>query len=243
MKNIQLIGLDNIPEISAGDDIGQMVIDCADYLENEDVIVIAQKIISKAEGRYLNIKQLQPSVAAIELAQKTGRSPEFCEAILMESNKVIETKGRIIVVEHKNGMICTSAGIDMSNINTNEGSQVILLPLDSDLSAKKIREEIEQKIKKNIAIIISDSMGNPNREGSIGQAIGFSGIKGIVNKEEVDLYKNKSKPQINLVDQIASAASLIMGESNEGMPIVIVRGLEYSRDLDSKLTDILITKK
>ncbi len=242
MTKIEVIEVPNFPLVKPGDDLGEMVMDYADSIQDRDIIVIAQKIVSKAEDRLIWLDTVIPSEYALELARKTGRSPEFCELVLRESKSIIDIKGKVIVVEHNNGMVCTSAGIDMSNIDQEDRQRVVLLPLDADASAEKIRKRIESQVRE-VSVIISDSLGNANRGGSIGAAIGFSGIKGLEQKTGPDLYGKIGKPLMNIVDRVAAAASILMGESAEGKPVVIVRGVDYTRDIRSKLSDILIPNK
>lgn len=239
INKVEVIGIANFPLVKPGDDLGELVLKHANSILERDIIVIAQKIVSKAEDRLIWLDSVKPSSRAQELARQTGRSPEFCELVLRESKSIIETKGKVIVVEHNNGMVCTSAGIDKSNIDQLERQRVVLLPLDADASADNIRRRIEVEVKE-VAVIISDSLGHPNREGSIGAAIGFSGISALEQKTGPDLYGKIVKPLMNMVDRVAAAASIVMGESAEGKPVVIVRGVNYTRSVHSRLRDILI---
>lgn len=237
---ISIFPIQNIPLIEKGDDIIKIILNSNFPIENNDIIVIAQKVISKIEDRIVFLDTICPSKNAISLSKKTGRDARFCELILRESKEILEIKGKNILVRHKNGMICTSAGIDKSNLSHNKNNnKVVLLPINSDKTAKKIRESIEKKLNKKIAVIISDSLGSPDRKGAIGKAIGFSGIKGVIQNKTKDCYGNPISPTINIVDRITCAASVLMGESNEKQPIIIVRGVNYTRDLQSSLKDIL----
>ncbi len=242
MQSLKISALDDIPFINEGDDLAEIILSKYPNIEDGDIFIIAQKIVSKAEGRIIQLSNLTVSKEAQKLADRTGRDPRFCQAVINESSQIIEVKGKVIVVKHKNGMVCTSAGIDKSNIDSKEGNQVILLPEDPDRSARVIRENIERSTRKQIAVIINDSLGQPNRQGSTGQAIGFSGIKPFppTNERRTDFYGNPSNPMNNIIDEIASSASLLMGQSNEGRPIVVLKGLKFTRDLQAKLSDILI---
>jgi coenzyme F420-0:L-glutamate ligase / coenzyme F420-1:gamma-L-glutamate ligase len=240
MDTMSLHAIPGIPHINEGDDIAQIIFDRMPQLEDNDIVVIAQKIISKAEGRIKDLRNVSPSQEALDLSQRTGRDARLCQVIIEESVEILEVKGKVVVTKMRNGMICTSAGVDKSNLESDGGNKVVLLPDDADGSAKLIREKLEGLLKKEIAVIISDSLGHPNRQGAIGQAIGFSGIAGLEGAKGKDFYGNSSGAIINIVDQIASAASILMGQSNEGQPVIVVRGMKYQRDLDSGISSVII---
>lgn len=241
MLEVKLIGLPNFPLIQENDNLGDIITNnYADLFESGDILVIAQKVVSKAEGRILDLRTLKVSKEAENLAKKTGRNPQFCQAILNESRNIFETKGKVIVTDMPNGMRVTSAGIDKSNIDTDEGKKVILLPLDSDKSAKEIYNKIKKSTGKNIPVIINDSLGHPYRGGSVGKAIGLFGISALEVHTTEDLNKNISKPIINRVDELASAASIIMGQGNQGIPVVLIKGAQYTASEDSSISEIII---
>ncbi len=241
MKSLSLHAVPEIPRIQEGDDIAQIILDRMPGLEEKDVIVIAQKIISKAEGRIRDLRDVQAGPEALELAQRTGRDARLCQVIIDEAAEILEVKGKVIVTKMPNGMVCTSAGVDKSNLDSDEGNKVVLLPLDADKSARVIREKVEAVLGKQIAVIVSDSLGHPSRQGAVGQAIGFSGISGVSKMKGEDFYGNASGAVVNVVDQVASAASILMGQSNEGRPIIVVRGMEYDRDTDSDISSVIIS--
>ena len=209
-------------------------------MEDGDVVVIAQKIISKTEDRIIDLRDLTVTTEAEELAKKTGRAAPFCQAIINESAKIVETKGKVIVTDLPNGMRVTSAGIDKSNIDTDGGNKIILLPEDSDVSAKTIYDTIKQETGKTIPVIINDSLGHPYRGGSIGKAIGLHGIAGLETPKSVDLNDNSSSPIINRVDELSSAASILMGQGNEGVPVVVIKGAKYTPSETSSIDEIII---
>ena len=243
MKRVEYMAIPDIPLIKKGDDIAQIIIDS--YLNrvisifDNDIIIIAQKIVSIAEGSIINLNNVKPSSRAIELAESTGRTPEECQVYLDESSDILEVSGRYIITRHKIGYVCTSAGVDKSNVSEKKDRLVTLLPKDPDKSAQEIKSKIFDTLGVNVAVIISDTMGRPYRRGSIGEAIGIAGIKALEEKESQDLFGNSSKPQIALVDQLASAATILLGESNEKTPIVIVRGVNYTSSENSKIQDLL----
>jgi len=201
-------------------------------LHDNDILVIAQKIVSKAEGRTVNLNTVTPSPRAMELAKQTEKDPRVVELILQESNEILRTRTGTIIVEHKLGFICANAGIDHSNV-AGEGDSmeewVLLLPTDPDESSRAIREQIESKTDKKIGVVIIDSHGRAWRNGTVGVAIGMSGIPAVVDKRgDKDLFGYTLRVTvIGVSDELAAAASLIMGQADEGTPVVHVRGFPY----------------
>lgn len=231
---IQLIGLTEIPLISKEDDLSRLILDAAQLqeveLENGDILVIAETIISKSEGNYIDLDSMQASAEACELAQKTGKDPQLVEAILQESQDIVRVGPDFIVSETNHGFICANAGIDESNVDEGLATP---MPHDPDASANLIREKIESITGKELAIIVSDTQGRPFREGAVGVAIGASGIKSLWNRQgEEDLYgRELQTTQIAVADELSAAASLLMGQANEGIPVVIIRGYHSFADL------------
>jgi len=240
MKSISLHAIPDVPRIQKGDDIAQIIFERMPDLEENDVVVIAQKIISKAEGRIRDLRDVQPTPEALELAQRSGRDARLCQVIIEESAEILEVKGKVVVTKLRNGMVCTSAGVDKSNLESDNGNKVVLLPEDADKSAREIREKLESLLGKEVAVIVSDSLGHPSRHGSVGQAIGISGIAGLDKAKGADFYGNSTGAIINVVDQVASAASILMGQSDEGQPVVVVRGVKYQRDLNAGISSVII---
>lgn len=249
LMKIELIGLENLPLVKKDDDLSSLIVDVAFNQglkwKDGDIIVIAETIISKAEGNYINLDSIKPGKKANHLAQKTGKSPELMEAILNHSREIVKVGNDFIVTETNHGFICANAGIDESNI---EKGWATPLPLHPDKSAKNLRKNIELKIGKQVAVIISDTQGRPFREGAVGVAIGSSGIKAIWNRKgEIDLYGRKLETtQIAVADELAASASLIMGQADEGMPVVVVRGyssFEILKDPESGAQDLIRPKK
>ena len=202
-------------------------------LQDGDVLVIAQKVISKAEGRKVDLQSVQVSAEAIELAEKAEKDPRIVELILNESKQVLRHRPGLIVAEHKLGFVCANAGIDRSNVKQGDGSDsesVLLLPEDPDRSAREIRLSLEKTCNQSIGVLIIDSHGRAWRNGTVGISIGFSGLPGIVDlRGEPDLFGYELKvTQIAAVDELAAAASLMMGQADEGLPVVHVRGFPYS---------------
>lgn len=237
---LTLTPLENIPLIEKGDDLAQIILQNSLPPEDGDIFVLAQKIVSKTEGRQVNLADVEPSSAAIELAEATQKDARVAELILQESNEVVRTRPGLIVVEHKLGFICANAGIDHSNVQAKtsevfgdfgslDNEAVLLLPKNPDQSARSLRNALEEKTGKKLGILIIDSHGRAWREGIVGITIGMAGVPGVVDKRgDTDLFGREMRiTQIGAADELAAAASLMMGQTNEGKPIVHVRGFPY----------------
>ena len=231
-----LTPLPNIPIVQFGDDLIEIIfhglIQGNIILLDGDILVLAQKIISKTEGRWVNLDLVQPSESTIKLANKIEKDPRLVEIILRESNQVVRTRPGTIIVEHRLGFVCANAGIDHSNV-AGDGDKneewILLLPENPDASAKAIRKKLEEKSGAQLGVMIIDSHGRAWREGVVGVAIGLSGMPGIVDmRGKSDLFGYKLKITIiGAADELAAAASLIMGQADEATPIVHVRGFPY----------------
>jgi coenzyme F420-0:L-glutamate ligase/coenzyme F420-1:gamma-L-glutamate ligase len=234
---LTLTPLFGIPLIRQGDNLADIVLHVLQEnnidLRDNDILVFAQKIVSKAEGRAVNLVTVRPSQRAMELAAQTEKDPRLVELILRESNEVLRTRPGTIIVEHNLGFVCANAGIDHSNVagagNTTE-EWVLLLPAEPDRSAELIRKEIESRKGKQIGILIIDSHGRAWRNGTVGVAIGISGLPGLQDlRGQADLFEFTLRiTQVGVADELAAAASLVMGQAAEGTPIVHVRGFPYS---------------
>jgi coenzyme F420-0:L-glutamate ligase/coenzyme F420-1:gamma-L-glutamate ligase len=232
MKRLELIGLKGIGEVGKGDSIGSLICDACSRqnvsLLDDDVLVVAQKIVSKAEGRVIALDDVQPSARAVELASQLDKEPALVEVILRESCGIIRMGGRALIVETHHGFICANAGVDQSNVGR---KKVALLPEDPDGSAREVRKEIQRRTGKKPAVIISDSFGRPWRVGTVDVAVGVSGLKTIKDERGMtDRYGYQLKAAVAAVaDEIAAAAELVMGK-RDGVPVVIVRGCEIERE-------------
>ena len=232
MKRLELIGLEGIGEVRGGDCVGALICDACSRqnfgLLDDDVLVIAQKIVSKAEERTICLDDVQPSARAIELAEQLDKEPALVEVILRESRQIVRMGGRALIVETHHGFICANAGVDQSNVGIR---QVALLPKDPDGSARAIRDEIQQRTGKKPAVIISDSFGRPWRVGTVDVAVGVSGLKSVKDERGLtDRYGYQLKAAVAAVaDEIAAAAELVMGK-RDGVPVVIVRGCEIDKE-------------
>jgi coenzyme F420-0:L-glutamate ligase/coenzyme F420-1:gamma-L-glutamate ligase len=234
--SLTLTSLHSIPLIRQGDDLADIVVNALEKnqiaIENNDILVFAQKIVSKAEGRLVNLVTVTPSQRALELARQTDKDPRLVELILQESTEVLRTRIGTIIVEHKLGFVCANAGIDHSNVAGPGDSQeewVLLLPKEPDRSAEKICNDIQSKTGKRIGVLIIDSHGRAWRNGTVGVAIGVAGLPALVDlRGKPDLFDFTLRiTQVGAADELAAAASLIMGQAAEGTPVVHVRGFPY----------------
>jgi coenzyme F420-0:L-glutamate ligase/coenzyme F420-1:gamma-L-glutamate ligase len=200
--------------------------------EHHDVLVVAQKIVSKSEGRLVWLDRIEPSSRAREIARKVDKDPRLVEIILRESREVLRMRAGVIVVEDLRGLVLANAGIDASNVNEDGGDQsVLLLPADPDASAKRLRDGLRSRTGRDIGVVINDSIGRAWRNGTIGTAIGVSGLPGLLDlRGTPDLFGRALRTtDLGVADEIASAASLLMGQAGEGRPLVLVRGAPYER--------------
>lgn len=236
MSPLTLTPLQNIPLIRQGDNLADILLNSIKTtgmdLHDKDVLVLAQKIVSKSEGRMVNLAEVTPSPRAIDLAPQIEKDPRLIELILRESSEVMRIRKGVIVVEHKLGFVCANAGIDHSNVlgegDSNE-EYVLLLPKDPDASAQRLRGEIEQITGKSVGVMIIDSHGRAWRNGTVGICIGLSGIPALIDERGwQDLFGYTLKATvIGVADELAAAASLIMGQAAEGTPVIHVRGFPY----------------
>lgn len=233
MKQVSLFALPDIPLIKAGDDLAAIILEALRRsrisLEDGDALVVAQKVVSKAEGRVVRLKEVVPSPPAQELAALTGKDPRVVQLILDESHEVLRTREDLVIVEQRLGFVCANAGVDRSNVPSDEGEAVTLLPLDPDATAQALRRRLKEATGKDVAVIISDTHGRAFREGCVGVAIGVAGLRAVVDKRGLrDLFGYKMRvTTVALADEIASAASLLMGHTDEALPVVLLRGVPY----------------
>ena len=229
-----LTSIKGIPLIRQDDDLADIILNSLQEsqidLQDNDVLVLAQKIVSKAEGRMVDLATVTPSQHAITLAKQTDKDARLIELILQESNEVLRTRPGTIIVEHKLGFVCANAGIDHSNVSQDSDEELLLLlPQDPDLSSRKIRDEIQSKTGKRIGVLIIDSHGRAWRNGTVGVAIGVSGLPALEDlRGKPDLFGTELRiTQVGVADELAAAASLMMGQAAEGTPVVHVRGFPY----------------
>lgn len=234
MRKLELVALESVPLVKAGDDLAAIALDAVGRMrwtpEDGDVLVFAQKIVSKSEGRLVRLGDVSPSPRAVELARVTDKDARLVEIILRESREVLRARAGVIVVEDIRGLVLANAGVDASNVSDGDAS-VLLLPQNPDASAVRLREALRARAHCEIGVVINDSIGRAWRNGTIGTAIGVSGLPGLLDlRGTPDLFGRPLRTtDLGLADEIASAASLIMGQAGEGRPIVLVRGIPYAR--------------
>jgi coenzyme F420-0:L-glutamate ligase/coenzyme F420-1:gamma-L-glutamate ligase len=232
MNSLQLFALANFPMIAPGDDlaaiISQSLVDNGLVLQPGDIVVLAQKIVSKAENRYRALQDVIPREEAIKLADETGKDARAVELVLQESSRVLRHRFGSIVVEHKLGFVHANAGIDQSNLPDNTDSEMaLLLPENPDDSAHLLRDALQKKHGVTISLVINDSFGRAWRLGTCGISIGVAGFEPLLDlRGAPDLFGRKLEiTQVGIGDEIAAAASLLMGQASEGAPVVVMRGL------------------
>jgi coenzyme F420-0:L-glutamate ligase/coenzyme F420-1:gamma-L-glutamate ligase len=235
MGAAQLIftAVSDLPHFQPGDDLARLILEALPHAKIElvggDVLIIAQKIVSKVEGRLVDLRTINPGPEAIDLATKTGKDPRLVELILAESQEVLRTRRDLIIVEHRLGFVCANAGIDHSNVGDQDDNWALLLPKDPDSSAAAMAEEIENISGVSVGVLIIDSHGRAWRMGTVGTCIGAAGVPTLVDlRGKPDLFGRILRTtQIGLADEIAAGASALMGQANEGRPVVHLRGLPY----------------
>lgn len=232
-----MVALAAIPAVREGDDLARLMLDglaaSGETLADGDVLVLAQKIVSKAEGRMVALTSVTPSARAIALAAECDKDPRLVELILAESTEVLRVRPGVIVVAHRLGFVLANAGIDRSNVgpDADDAEQVLLLPRDPDGSARALRAGLTRATGADIGVIINDSLGRAWRNGTVGTALGVSGLPALVDmRGRPDLFQRALQTtEVGLGDEIAAAASLLMGQADEGRPAVLVRGLAGAR--------------
>ena len=244
LDQLTLSGLPDIPLVEIGDDLAGLIVESMGRLETApsegDILVVAQKIVSKSEGREVHLKNITPSAAAHDLSQVVDKDPRLVEVILGESNEVVQHRPGLIIVENKHGVVLANAGIDMSNVGQGGDDVVLLLPLDPDESALRLRKELRKQTGVNVGVIINDSLGRAFRNGTSGVALGVSGLPAVTDLSGVlDLFgRTLQATQVAVADELAAAASLLMGQADEGRPVVLVRGFtsEFPEGTSKQLT-------
>jgi coenzyme F420-0:L-glutamate ligase/coenzyme F420-1:gamma-L-glutamate ligase len=227
--NINLTGIPGIPEIAAGDDLPSLIIEALRKsgigIGNKDVFVVAQKIISKAEGRTVHLSSIEPSPVAREWAEAYDKDARLVEVVLRESKRIVRMERGLMISETHHGFVCANAGVDASNVAED---LVTLLPVDSDASARRIQEALEESFGVRVAVIVSDTFGRPWREGIANVAIGVAGIAPLIDyRGQLDSHGRPLRVTIIAVaDELASAAELVMQKS-AGVPVVIISGFDY----------------
>lgn len=248
---LTLQSIPNIPQIQPGANLAEIIFEAVLKmplrLQDGDVLVLAQKIVSKAEGRLVNLTQVQPSPEAAALAQQVEKDPRFVELVLRESTAVLRTRPGTLIVEHRQGFVCANAGIDHSNVLGPWGSAedwVLLLPEDSDASARMIQTDLEHRSGVRLGVVIIDSHGRAWRNGVTGSAIGLANVPGLVDlRGHRDMHGYQLRvTTVAAADELAAAASLVMGQAAEGTPVIHVRGFPYALR-EAHLQELLRSKQ
>lgn len=227
-----MTALPGIPLVMPGDDLAQLILDALKRteltLQTGDVLVVTSKIVSKAEGRIVELGAVEPSQAAQELARTTEKDPRIIELVLRESESVSRAAPGVLVVRHRLGFVSANAGIDQSNVDGSD-DHVLLLPLNPDASAQALRDCLRERAHADVSIVISDSHGRPFRRGNVGVAIGAAGLPGVLDlRGNEDLFGRILRVSMQgYADMVASAANLLTGEGSEGRPVILLRGLQF----------------
>ncbi|MBI2714510.1 MAG: coenzyme F420-0:L-glutamate ligase [Rhizobiales bacterium] len=230
-RSLTLTALAGLPMVKPGDDLGGLIAAALRRTQivpqNADILVVAQKVVSKAEGRIVDLNQVVPSARAVALAKEVNKDARLVEVILSESSEVVRHRRDVLIVAHRLGFVMANAGVDQSNVGSEDGEQVLLLPRDPDASATALKAQLDREFVVNFGILINDSFGRAWRNGVVGVALGAAGIPALRNLVGMpDLFGRQMRvTEVALADEMASAASLLMGQAAEGQPVVHLRGL------------------
>jgi coenzyme F420-0:L-glutamate ligase/coenzyme F420-1:gamma-L-glutamate ligase len=232
---LEIFAIPGLPMVRAGDDLPSLIADAANAaglaLHDRDVVVLAQKIVSKAEGRTVDLATVTPTPEAIALAAEVGKDPRIVQVVLSESVRVVRSRPNLMIMQHRLGFVMANAGVDQSNVAPADGVQrALLLPVDPDGSAETIRAALARRFGVKLGCVISDSFGRPWRRGTAGVAIGCAGLPALIDlRGQPDLFGRILEVSIiGFADEIAAAASLLQGQAAEGQPVIVVRGLTWT---------------
>lgn len=232
-RSLTLSALAGLPLVNPGDDLGALLIAALRRAQivprDKDVLIVAQKVVSKAEGRFVDLKTVVPSARAIAVAEEVNKDARLVEIILSESNEIIRQRRDVLIVAHRLGFIMANAGVDQSNVAGEDSDRVLLLPRDPDASAATLKMRLDQEFGVDFGVVVNDSFGRPWRFGVVGVALGAAGLPAVRNMVGVaDLFGRKMRvTEVAIGDEIAAAASLLMGQGAERQPAVHLRGLDW----------------
>ena len=220
---IQIVGVEGLPEIEAGADLGPLISNATE-LADDDIVVVTSKIISKVEGRTVELGDVTPSHFAVEWAARWDKDARVVELVLAESRRIVRMVGPVLITETRHGFVCANSGVDLSNV---ERGQAALLPLDSDRSSRRIRDGLRARLGVTVGVIVSDTFGRPWRKGLTDVAIGCAGVAAVVDLRGTDdaLGRTMQVTEVAVADELAAAAELVMGKSS-GFPVAVVRGVD-----------------
>ncbi len=243
MSKVQVIGVKGLPIIKRGDNLAKLICIAAEHqgtsIKDGDIIVVTHVVISRAEGNVVNLDEVTPSEFAKSVAQQVEKEPALVETILRESKSIVRMGDKHLICETRHGLVCANAGVDKSNVPGERN--VALLPRNPDRSARIIRRKIRKLTRRDVAVIISDTHGRPLREGEINIAIGVAGMKPIRPRiGETDLFGYTLRvKRTAIADELSSAAELVIGQTNEGIPIAIIRGYQYPKFEKAKAKELI----
>lgn len=247
VDKIQIIPIQGLPLIKKGDNLAELICTAAEKqgtpIQNNDVIVITHVMVSKAEGNVINLDEIEPSEFAKTIAKQTDKDPAMVEVVLREAKSIVRMGNNSLITETKHGFFCANSGVDRSNVSGERN--VALLPENPDHSAAQVREKIKALIGMDVAVIVSDTHGRPLRDGEINVAVGVAGFKPIRDRRgERDLYGYTLRvKRTAIADELASAAELVIGQADEGIPVAIIRGYAYPKSEDAKATELIRPKE
>jgi coenzyme F420-0:L-glutamate ligase / coenzyme F420-1:gamma-L-glutamate ligase len=233
-RSLTLTALAGLPLIKPDDDLAELLIAALRRMQivprSKDIIIIAQKVVSKAEGRFVDLKSVVPSSRAVALGEEVNKDARLVEVILSESDEIVRKQRDVLIVAHRLGFIMANAGVDQSNVADEDAEMVLLLPRDPDRSAAALKARLDREFGVDLGIVINDSFGRPWRQGVVGVALGVAGLPVLRNMIDVpDLFGRKLRvTEIAVADEIAAAGSLLMGQGAEGQPAIHLRGLEWT---------------
>jgi coenzyme F420-0:L-glutamate ligase/coenzyme F420-1:gamma-L-glutamate ligase len=243
MSKVQIIGVKGLPIFKKGDDLARLICTATErqgsLIEDGDIIVVTHVVVSRVEGNVVNLDEVTPSEFAKSVAQQVEKDPALVETILRESKSIVRMGDNHLICETRHGFVCANAGVDKSNVSGERN--VALLPRNPDRSARIIRQRIRKLTGKDVAVIISDTHGRPLREGEINIAIGVAGIKPIrprIGENDLFGYTLRVKSTA-IADELASAAELVIGQTNEGIPAAIIRGYQYPKSEKAKAKELI----
>ena len=243
MYKVEVIPVENLPIVKEGDDLGELICKAAKKqgtpIQEGDVIVVTHVVVSRAEGNVINLDEVVPSQFAKSLVENTDRDAALVEVVLRESKTIVRMGDGHLIAETKHGLICANAGVDRSNVPGERN--VALLPKDPDLSARRIRQRVKNLTGKEVAVLISDTHGRALRRGEINVAVGVAGMNPIRDRRgETDLFGYTLRvKQTAVADELCSAAELVIGQANEGIPVALIRGYSYQKSEEASMKELL----
>lgn len=243
MNKVEIFAVTDLPIVKEGDDLAELICEAAKKqgtpIQNGDVIVVTHVVVSRSEGNVVNLNSVSPSQFAESVAKRVNKDAELVEVILQESKGIVRMRDGKLITETKQGLICANSGIDRSNVDGEDN--VALLPENADQSAQRIRRRIKEMAGKDVAVIVSDTHGRPLRQGEINIALGVAGFEPLRDRRgEKDLFGYTLKvKRTAIADELSSAAELVIGQADEGIPVAIIRGYHYPKSEEAKATELI----